>query len=221
MSLHNYGDEIKKSSELLRSSANSSSSNLSGTKVNIRKSPFNSLDNIRNFEDNMTMTRKPSQITTIHENKITDSFVNINSNTPTNANFVRRDSNGSLEYINSRSRTKSCENFTFNINRNQRNNSIPNKGLTNYPYSTTAHALSNENVQNYVNVPPLNSSSKICLMANDDSRKSSNATEDSRICSLVSDNTESTKYNNEYSVINMENSHASSSNGHEQDNNNE
>jgi len=200
MNLHNYGDEIKKSSEILKSSTNSSSSNLSATRVNIRRSSYNSLDNIRNLEDNNNpLNRKPSQIPTIHEDIITDSFPNVNvkKSTPP-PSVLRRDSAGSIEFINGRTRTRSCENFNFNINRNQRNNSIPNKGVTNFPYSN-AHALSNESFQNCVNVQPINpSNSKVHITSNiNSSRKGSNATEDSRIYSSISESesTEATKNN--------------------------
>jgi len=212
MNLHNYGDEIKKSSELLRSSANSSTSNLSGTKVNTRRNSYNSLDNIRNLdENNYPLNRKPSQIPTIHEDMITDSFPNVDvkKNTPP-PSVLRRDSAGSLEFINGRTRTRSCENFNFNINRNQRNNSIPNKGVTNLPHPHNTHTLSNESFQNCVSVQPMNTSTSVVHLTGNinSSRKGSNATEDSRIHSTISGNTEVSKNNNDSNVVskNEENS---------------
>ncbi|KAG4105582.1 periplasmic binding protein-like II [Neocallimastix lanati (nom. inval.)] len=150
--LHNNGNEIKKSCEALRNSINSSSTNLSGTRVNIRKNSYGtSLESIRNFDESITMARRASQITAIPENKIADmvysgsagSNSNMNSNSYMNNNSVGQESYISDEFsVPSRTRTRSCENFNPTFTRTQRINSTPNKkyfGLGLGGYSKRSH----------------------------------------------------------------------------------
>ncbi|KAL6613112.1 periplasmic binding protein-like II [Neocallimastix californiae] len=127
ISLHNYGDEIKKSSDLIKSSNNSSNTNLSSSLsiFNPRKSS-RSISNINDFNN---LNHRPSQITAIPENRTTTSYGSASSHSNSNlTDSVGHDSNYSDEHIN-RSRTHSSDNLGTSFSRVNRINSTPNKTI--------------------------------------------------------------------------------------------
>jgi len=176
ISLHNYGNEIKKSSDALRNSTCSSSTNLSGTRVNIRRNSYGaSLDNIKNYDDSMTMmARRASQITAIPENKIAETY---NSATTSTSNESSSD-----DHI-PRSRTRSCEGFNPGVTRTQRINSTPNKkflGLDGIVRKRSYDNFPNNMIYrkgscvSFSNIQPMNASSNTNI--NNPSRKCSAVT---------------------------------------------
>lgn len=172
MSLHNYGDEIKKSYDVLKSSNNSSMTNLSATRVNLRKNSrsFNNIDD-SSMNFNNRRASQATQITAIPENKIADSYGSSSSNFNSNSNptdSMEQDSMNSDDNNMNRSRTRSIDNFSnLSLTRVNRINSTPNKKFTGYGI---ANMRSYENFPNlgglrkgsnvsYSNIHPINGSS--------------------------------------------------------------
>jgi len=165
--LHNYGDEIKKSYDVLKtSSTNSSTTNLSSTRVNLRKSS-RSYSNINDsLNVNNRRASQATQIMAIPENKIAVSYGSSSTNfSPSDS--LGQDSSGSDENVH-RPRTRSIDYVPSSPNtRVSRINSTPNKVFLGY---SMAKKTSYENFPNiggsrkgsnvsYTNIHPIIGSS--------------------------------------------------------------
>ncbi|OUM69927.1 hypothetical protein PIROE2DRAFT_57173 [Piromyces sp. E2] len=131
--LHNYGDEIKKSYDVLKTSSNNSSStNLSATRVNLRKNSrsFTNINDSVSF--NNRRASQATQIMAIPENKIADSYAFASSSNSNPTDSMGQDSSNSDENVNT-SKIKSNENFAnLSATRVNRINSTPNKKFLGY-----------------------------------------------------------------------------------------
>ncbi|OUM63096.1 hypothetical protein PIROE2DRAFT_10454 [Piromyces sp. E2] len=123
VSLHNFGDEIKKSSDLSKKSNSSSTNDLSHSRSNNFKKYSRSSNNIslgKLDEISSPSQRRVSQIDVIPENRIAEIY---NS---TNDRIIENHEDSDDVYIN-RNRTRSYDNVLPNFNRITRINSTPNK----------------------------------------------------------------------------------------------
>jgi len=122
VSLHNFGDEIKKSSDLSKqqqSSINSSNTNISTSLLNLRKysRSSNNLSN-SNLDEVVSTHRRASQICAIPENKIPDIVYS------SAGDKIDEDNSGKDD-----SKTRSYDNVFPSFTRVTRINSTPNKNL--------------------------------------------------------------------------------------------
>ncbi|ORX83208.1 periplasmic binding protein-like II [Anaeromyces robustus] len=158
INLHNNAEEIKKSSELSLKNSNHASE----SKLNSRKnSNANSLsvDNIRNFEESISMTRRASQITAIPENKIADSFCsNSDQDIHESSNF---------------SKIRSCDNINPGFNRTNRMNSIPGKMFLGMKNMRSYDNFPNNNNESLIRKPSTRSVSNNNINTNEPPRKCS------------------------------------------------
>ncbi|ORY85900.1 periplasmic binding protein-like II [Neocallimastix californiae] len=162
MSLHNYGNEIRKSYDHIKGSNNSLATNLSATRVNLRKSSRS----FSNIDETGNMNRRASQITAIPENKIADSYGgSSSSNTNSNpSDSIGQDTFLSEEHM-SRSRTHSSDNFSPSFTRMNRINSTPNKKFMGYgnmksceKFPSVTYLRKGSNIS-FTNVHPMNATS--------------------------------------------------------------
>lgn len=162
ISLHTYGDEIKKSSDLYKSSNHSSTTNISGSQPNMRKYS-RSTNNINTIEEYPSLNRRTSQITSIPENQVA-----IYSST---TDKISETGSGQ-----SRGRTRSFENFIPGFNRIKRINSTPNKIHTNSGQQTQTSSQISRKGSNvsFSNVQPINAVSSVNLSSRISSNNSIN-----------------------------------------------
>jgi len=177
ISMHTFGEEIKKSSDLIKNSNHSSTSSLSGSHLFMMKkysaSAVNINNNNYNNDERDIFNRRTSQITSIPENKVADySTSRISEKSQSTENSFESNSNSNSNNNNnnnknSRSRTHSYDNFLPNFHRVTRINSGSTK-LSNTHLEKKNSSISFSQIQ------PINASSAVSRISSKSSITQSN-----------------------------------------------